>query len=400
MSSTQTEVIYQNYKEAIKGERLPLLILDKGNLDHNIEDIQKRAGHLKIRIASKSIRCPSLMKYVLDNFKNYQGILCFSAEEAVFLSRQGLDDLVIAYPTNQTKAIEDVADEIAKGKKIYPMIDCAEHVMHISKVAKKKDITIPVCLEIDMSIKIPGIHFGVMRSPIRNLDDVKKVYEVIQKSSHVELKGVMGYEAEIAGLGDKNPAMGFKNPVIRLLKKRSISKINSFREKTIEFLTSEGIKLDFVNGGGTGSFEYTGLDKSVTELAMGSGLFSPLLFDYYNNFQYRPSLFFALEACRIPEEGIITCLGGGYMASGPIGIDKVPRPYLPKGLSLTENEGVGEVQTPLHLKGNNIKLGDPVFFRHSKAGEVCERFKSIHIYEKGKIIDTWPTYRGLGECYF
>ena len=248
-------------------------------------------------------------------------------------------------------------------------------------------------------MKIPGIHFGVLRSPVRKLEDVKKLIEDSKKYSFAKLKGVMGYEAQIAGLGDYNPAFGIKNPIIRMLKNKSIPKLQDFRTKAVEYIKSQGIELEFVNGGGTGSFESTKNDPSVTEIAMGSGLFSPTLFDYYKNFKHRPSLFYALEVCRKPEKGFITCLGGGYMASGPIGIDKVPRPFLPEGIKLTENEGVGEVQTPLETV-REFEIGDPVFFRHAKAGEVCERFNSLLVIKDNQISKTWPTYRGMGACFF
>lgn len=399
MSSNLSETVYQKYAELIKDQRLPALILDRDKLNQNISDIAKRSDHLKVRIASKSVRCLPLLKYVLESSSKYQGILCFSAEEAVFLSQNGLDDLVVAYPTSQTEALDALAEEVKKGKKIYPMVDCAEHMRILKQTAKKHGITISYCLEIDMSMKIPAIHFGVMRSPIRKLKDVEEILKEDALHSEVQLKGVMGYEAQIAGLGDYNPAFGIKSPIIRLLKKRSIPKIKKFRTAVIELIKSRGITLDFINGGGTGSFESTKLDPSVTEIAMGSGLFAPTLFDYYKNFQHQPSLFYALEVCRIPEAGIVTCLGGGYVASGSIGVDKVPRPFLPEGLKLTENEGVGEVQTPIETS-RSFKIGDPIFFRHSKAGEICERFNKIIVIEDNKICDTWPTYRGEGACFF
>jgi D-serine deaminase-like pyridoxal phosphate-dependent protein len=93
--------------------------------------------------------------------------------------------------------------------------------------------------------------------------------------------------------------------------------------------------------------------------------------------------------------------GGGYVASGSAGPDKLPRPVFPLGLALDAQEGAGEVQTPLRLaRGTALRLGDAVLFRHAKAGELCERFAEIVVVEGERIIERVPTYRGLGGCFF
>ena len=142
------------------------------------------------------------------------------------------------------------------------------------------------------------------------------------------------------------------------------------------------------------------LEEAVTEVTVGSGLYSSSLFDSYSNFQHQPAAAFAVEIVRQPKENIYTCHGGGYIASGAVGVDKQPLPYLPEGFELMAQEGTGEVQTPIVNKSTEkIGLGDPVYFRHSKAGELCERFNNLIFIANGEIIDTVPTYRGEGMCF-
>ncbi|HET8883170.1 MAG TPA: amino acid deaminase/aldolase, partial [Solimonas sp.] len=75
--------------------------------------------------------------------------------------------------------------------------------------------------------------------------------------------------------------------------------------------------------------------------------------------------------------------------------------FLPPGLKLLPLEGAGEVQTPVRLpKGTRLGLGEPVFFRHAKAGELCERFDKILLLRDGKLVGEAPTYRGQGQCFF
>jgi len=255
-------------------------------------------------------------------------------------------------------------------------------------------------MDIDMSSEYPGLHFGVHRSSINTREKARKVLTVIQESPFVRLVGVMGYEAQIAGVGDNVPGAFVMNNIIKQLKKKSTVEIAKRRAGIVELIREKGIALEFVNGGGTGSLEITIQEDAVTEVTVGSAFYASGLFDHYSNFKHQPSAAYAIEIARKPKKDIYTCSGGGYTASGSAGKDKAPTPYLPKGCKLTANEGAGEVQTPVIYKGEvELKLGDPIFMRHSKAGELCERFNKLLLVSKGKIVDTVPTYRGQGQCF-
>jgi D-serine deaminase-like pyridoxal phosphate-dependent protein len=158
--------------------------------------------------------------------------------------------------------------------------------------------------------------------------------------------------------------------------------------------------LTLVNGGGTGSLESTASETAVTELAAGSGLYGPTLFDGYRAFTPRPAALFALPVVRRPGPGVVTVLGGGYLASGPGDRARVPSPHLPGGLRLDSQEGAGEVQTPLlGPPADALGIGDRVYFRHAKAGELCERFASLHLLRGEAIVEEVATYRGEGQCF-
>ena len=133
---------------------------------------------------------------------------------------------------------------------------------------------------------------------------------------------------------------------------------------------------------------------------MGSGFYSPALFDNYRDFRYLPAAGFAIEVVRRPRHSIYTCLGGGYVASGSAGPEKLPQPFLPYGARLLPLEGAGEVQTPIWYEGTEqLNIGDPVFLRHAKAGELCERFTHLLLVTNGTVADEVTTYRGDGQCF-
>jgi len=391
---------YVYYRDIFRGRPMPFAYLDLDLFEENIRQIASRTGGKRIRVASKSLRCLPAIRRVLEADPCFQGIMCFTAREAVYLAGRGLRDLLIGYPTYNADDLGAVAQATAEGAQITLMVDSLAHIDQIERVARQYNTRLPLCLDIDMSVDFPGLHFGVWRSPLSKPEDVRPLLERIKDSERVWLDGVMGYEAQIAGVGDQVPGQAAKNALVQQFKRRSLGIIAERRKEVVELVRTSGIELRFVNGGGTGSELTTRNEQVVTEITVGSGFYSPGLFDSYKDFRYQPAVGYAIEIVRKPVPGTYTCLGGGYAASGSAGRDRLPQPYLPKGAKLTSLEGAGEVQTPVIYKGEHrLELGDPIFMRHAKAGEVCERFTHLIFVQGGQIVDEVATYRGDGQCF-
>ncbi|HRI26812.1 MAG TPA: amino acid deaminase/aldolase [Chitinophagales bacterium] len=391
---------YQYYKSVFKGEPMPFAFVDMDLFNQNIEQVKLRAGNKPIRIASKSIRCVHLIKHILDYGAPYSGIMPYTASEALFLANQGFDNLLVGYPTCNSAEIAQVCEAVKQGINITLMADAAAHLSRYAEIAQKTGTRLPVCLDIDMSSVFPGLYFGVYRSSLHQAEEVKKLVSPFLGTAHLAITGIMGYEAQIAGVGDAVSGATVKNALVKTLKKQSVAEIAKRRAAVVQTLTAMGIQLTLVNGGGTGSLETTVHEDVVTEITVGSAFYSPALFDNYAAFKHEPAAAFAIEITRQPQPHIYTCLGGGYIASGSAGTDKLPKPYLPAGAQLIPNEGAGEVQTPFIYKGmERLTPGDPAFFRHAKAGELCERFTQLLLVSDGKIINRVPTYRGQNRCF-
>ncbi|MEK5477313.1 amino acid deaminase/aldolase [Paenibacillus sp. FSL R5-0407] len=381
---------------------MPFAFVDLDMLQQNIQSILQRANGKKIRIASKSIRSVDVLRRILEADARFQGIMCFTVPEALYLAQQGLMDLLLGYPAVDESLLASVAMHQREGGcSITLMVDCESHVEQAEAAASKYGVVLPLCVDIDLSIDVPGLHFGVWRSPIRSTAAALDLIQRIAQSRHVVLEGLMGYEAQVAGLGDRVPGQALKNAIVRFLKRRSIREAADRRAELIAAIERMGLPpLRFVNAGGTGSLHTSSEESVVTEVTAGSGFYSPGLFDHYRDFTLLPAAGYAIEIVRQPRSDLYTCLGGGYTASGAAGNDKLPRPYLPQGAALLAMEGAGEVQTPIRYNGpEKLELGDPIFMRHSKAGELCERFKHLYYISNNGIVGETTTYRGDGLCY-
>jgi D-serine deaminase-like pyridoxal phosphate-dependent protein len=370
---------------------VPGLFLDLEALENNINWVINNSGNKSIRLASKSIRSRAILEMLLAKSSVLQGIMTYSLDEALWLRGKGLKNILMGYPSMDKKLILELAqnpDEITL------MVDRPEHLKLIEACAKSTGNKLKVCVDIDLSLDLPKIRFGVYRSAIRNKVDLEIFLNSLGACSHVELIGLMGYEAQIAGVMDKSTAF------IRSLKKISLPLLRKKRKEMVEMIFERGHELKIINGGGTGSLLETVKENVVTEITIGSAFYAPVLFDHYQDFSLSPALFFTQPIVRNPAPGVFTMMGGGRIASGELSQIKQPQVWKPEGLKPIPHEGFGEVQTPLKANVNvNIKIGDPIYLRHAKAGEICEHFEKIHLLKNGDISEIVKTYRGENQCF-
>ena len=376
----------------------PFAVVDLDAFDANAADLLRRAAGTPVRLATKSVRCRALQDRALR--AGLRGQLCFTLAEALWLAEQGATDLVVAYPTADRAALRALAHGPHTGA-IAVMVDDRAHLDLIEAAAGAGGAPVRVAIDVDAGWwPLRGrVRIGARRSPVRTPGQAAALAAEIGARDGVELAGLMCYEAQIAGVGDDPPGRAPLGAAIRAMQRASARELAARRAAVVDAVRAVA-PLAFVNGGGTGSVHATAREPAVTEVAAGSGLFGPTLFDAYRAFTPRPAALFALPVVRRPSRSVATVLGGGYPASGPAGADRLPRPVLPAGLRLTRTEGAGEVQSPVAgPPAETLRIGDRVWFRHAKAGELCERFATLHLVAGAEVVDAVPTYRGEGRTF-
>jgi D-serine deaminase-like pyridoxal phosphate-dependent protein len=382
----------------------PLAVLDLEALDANADDLVRRAAGKPIRVASKSVRNREVLRRVLAR-PGFAGVLAYSLPEALWLSA-GEDpvstDVVVGYPSVDRSALRALAGDEEAAARVTLMVDSTEQLDLVDAVvppSQRPDLRI--CLDVDASLRAAGgrVHVGVRRSPVHSPEQASALAREIAGRAGVRLVGVMVYEAQIAGVQDSPARRPVRGLAVRRMQALSGRELAGRRAATVAAV-SRVTELEFVNGGGTGSVERTAAEDAVTEVAAGSGLYNPVLFDGYRAFTGRPAAFFAAPVTRVPAPGTVTVAGGGWIASGPPGADRLPLPTYPAGLRWLPAEGVGEVQTPLRGPATaELSVGDRVWFRHAKAGEICEHVNELHTLAGDELTGTMPTYRGEGKAF-
>ena len=388
----------------------PVLALDLSALEHNIADLRRRARGMPIRVASKSIRIRSVIDDVLSR-DGYAGVLAYDVDEARWLATESsIPDVLLGYPSVKRTALAGLLNDDTALRRVTLLVDDPAQLDVVDAVRAAEGSTgasVRIAIDLDASLRALGgrVHLGVRRSPVHDLDQIKRLARTVSERDGFDLVGVMSYEAQVAGVGNNVPGKALMNTAIRAVQTVSMTELRHRRAKAIAAVR-EYADLEFVNAGGTGSLEETSKDASVTDVAAGSGLLGGHLFDNYRHFRPAPAIAFGLDVVRKPAPDYVTCAGGGWIASGPPGQDRLPLPVWPQGLHYVDTEAAGEVQTPLHgEKVTHLRVGDRVWFRHTKSGEACERSERVALIERdggsgvANVVDVVPTYRGEGQCF-
>jgi D-serine deaminase-like pyridoxal phosphate-dependent protein len=396
--------IWQRYRAALGAEPLPAALVDLDAFERNIDRLLAvaRASGKRVRFATKSVRCPDLVdRLVARAGDSAGGLMTYTADETAFWAERGHKDLLLAYPTVRASDLAALVAAQRAGAAAAVIVDEEAQLSALERAAEAAGVTLPFVIELDVSYRpVARVHLGVRRSPLRSVEAVVALAQRSKRYTHLTFHGLMAYEAQIAGLTDAGPFSPWENPIRRLIKLGSRKPVESTRADAVRALAAQGFQCKVVNGGGSGSLAWAVHEPALTDVTVGSGFAGSHLFSYYQDLSVEPAVYFALQVTRRPDEGIVTCHGGGYIASGRAGADRLPVPSLPEGLQLLPMEGAGEVQTPLGVpRGVNLSLGDPVFFRHAKAGELAEHFNEYLLVRGERVESRAKTYRGLGRCF-
>ncbi len=394
---------HERYEQVFAEVEAPFAFVDLDAMGANATEMLGRAGGKPIRVASKSLRCRALQERILRSDPGFAGLMTFTLPETLWLAEQGFENLLLAYPTADVEALGELALRSVANPEGAPivMVDCAEHLDAIESVLGAGAAPVRVCIDIDASWWPLGgrVKVGPKRSPLHSVEQAVALAREIDRRPQLELAALMAYEGQIAGVGDQPPGQRRRGAAIRFMQRRSAAELAE-RRGAIVAAIREFAAMPIVNGGGTGSLELTAAEEAVTEATAGSGFYAPALFDHYSRFTLTPAAGFALPIVRKPAPTVATALGGGYLASGSGDPARLPAPWLPTGLRLDPEEGAGEVQTPLTgPPAAQLSIGDRVYLRHAKAGELCERFNALHLIEGDEIVDVVPTYRGEGKSF-
>ncbi|WP_374929437.1 alanine racemase [Kytococcus sedentarius] len=381
-------------------------------VEHNLDTMVDAAGGVPLRLASKSIRSRPVLERALAH-PGVQGVLAFTLPEALWLARRGSsDDLLVAYPTVDAAGLDALVSDESLTAAVTLTVDDPAQLAAVRAARERTGGTceVTVVLEADVSLRKGPLSIGPQRSPLHGPDAVRRAARQVVAEPGVRLAGLLTYEGHVAGVQDL-PVTGDRadrayRMVVRRMQDLARRGLPQQRAAVVEAVADVlGHAPQLVNGGGTGSVEWSAHDASLTEVTVGSGLLVGHLFDRYRAIHLEPAMAIGLDVVRAPSDDVVTVLGSGWVATGEQRPDRLPLPVHPPGLALTSTEAAGEVQTPLtgaraaRRAGHALEVGSRVWMRHAKSGEPAERVNELVLVDEEGRCETVPTYRGEGKAF-
>ncbi|HET6967654.1 MAG TPA: alanine racemase, partial [Ornithinibacter sp.] len=188
------------WQRATSAVRAPLVAVDLDAFDANADDLVRRAGGLPVRVASKSVRCRRLLDRVLAR-PGFSGVMAYAVPEAVWLVSSGLGDVFVAYPSADVEALRVVATDPHLRREVTLTIDSVEHVRFLRDHLGEGVDGLGVAVDVDASLRVGPVHLGVRRSPTRTPSEALAVVRAAAGVG-LDVRGVMFYDAQVAGLPD------------------------------------------------------------------------------------------------------------------------------------------------------------------------------------------------------
>ena len=132
----------------------PLMVVDLDAFDANADDLVRRAGGTPIRVASKSIRVPALLRRVLAR-DGFHGVLGYTLAEALWLEEQGVcDDIVVAYPTVDRGALTRLVASPSAAGHITLMVDDVAQLDVVDSVRASHAVPVRVAIDVDAGLRM------------------------------------------------------------------------------------------------------------------------------------------------------------------------------------------------------------------------------------------------------
>src|SRR4051794_7279107 len=242
--------------EAIFAEvEAPFAFVDLDALWSNADEMLGRAGEKPIRVASKSIRCRAVQELILRR-PGFAGTMTFTLPETLWLAERGFEDLLLAYPTTDGGALEELALRSAALPEQAPIVtvDCSEHLDRIESVLGAGAAPVRVCIELDASWWAAGgrVRVGAKRSPVHSPEQALALARDVARRPQIDLVALMAYEGQISGVGDLPPGQRLRGAAIRFMQKRSAAEIAERRGGIVPAPSGFG-ELENGNRGRAGS---------------------------------------------------------------------------------------------------------------------------------------------------
>lgn len=351
----------------ISGLSTPALVLDANILKANMEAMERllAGSSLKLRPHYKSHKCASIAKWQIE--KGAVGMTCAKLSEAEDLCDAGVEDILLANQVTDPAKVRKLA-ELAKNCRLTVCVDDDSNVAALSAAAQNCGATIHCLVEYEI---------GMERCGVATQEEVLALAKQIQAAPNLMFDGIQAYAGHLSHEED---------PVTR---QEETKKNGEKLRNLIGYLEENGIPVNTLSGGSTGTSERKAMDGLYTELQAGSYLFMDAT---YRNLglPFQNALFLVTTVVSKNQGRVL--LDAGVKTCGMDQGMPVPKEGTAKEVRANEEH--------VHLRGysEDVRVGDRVLLIPGHCCSTVNLHDKIYLVDGDRVIDRIPvTARGIGR---
>ena len=347
----------------------PALLVDLDLFEKNIKLMADYLAHRKAKLRPhfKAHRCPEIARRQMR--AGAIGITCAKLAEAEHLADLGFNHLLVANEIAGREKLERLARLCKKGLDVIAGVDSFELAREMDRIGTGYKTRLNVLLDMDIGMNRCGLPPG---------PELRRLAHFCAGAKGLRLRGIMGYEGHLAG----KPNNAEK---VRLVHE-TLSQLTGFAND----LRAEGIPIEIISAGGTGTYQIADAYPGITEIQAGSYcLMEPSYLSTGAKFHLASTILVTIISC--PRKDI---------AIGDAGRKSIqPSHGMPEVKSIK-----GAVVTGLHAEHCIIKLARSA--RKLRIGEKIELYvpyvdgtfnlhDKIYVLRNDKVVTTWKI---SGRC--
>lgn len=370
------------------GPGRPAMVLDLDRVDHNIDVLTRSVGTAKTyRVVVKSLPSASLLKHITARAKT-NALMVFHQPFLNLVAEEFPDaDVLLGKPMPVAAARTFYSSyrptQFDPAGQIQWLVDSRQRLEEYHQLARSLGVSMRINVEIDV-----GLHRGGLANP-EALDPLLRA--IAEDPDHLDFAGFMGYEPHLTGLG-----ADLSHPAVQSV----LHIYHGFLDRAKQ--SGKNPDALTLNGAGSHTLKIYEGDRTMNDLAAGSGVVKPTDFDTHHLTDNLPAAFIAApvlksyDRLRVPGDPWLAdvmqwwnpnvrrlhFIYGGYWKARYVSPEGIPEPIYHS----TNQEPITTSPSAA------LAVNDYVFLRPTQSERVLLQFEELLAVRAGTIVGRWPVF--------
>jgi D-serine deaminase-like pyridoxal phosphate-dependent protein len=314
----------------------PALWVDLDRLEQNITALAlhfKNAG-VHWRPHTKGVKVPAIAHKLVA--AGAIGITCAKLGEAEVMVAAGIRDILIANQITGRHKLPRLAN-LCRQADVKVAVDSPRNVAALGAAAVAYGTEIGVLIELNSGMERAGVEPG---------EAVLALARLIIQTPGVRLRGLMTWEGHTLDIGDPTQ------------KRQEIERSIGLATGSAELCRSQGIPIEIVSGGGSGTYKVTPFLPGMTEIQAGGAIFCDVTYQSWG-IDLQPALFVQTTVTSRPNPQRIIC-DAGFKSLPSNESPPAPLGLAQKVLKVVSSAEHGAVE--LESPNDTLEVGDLLDF--------------------------------------